>query len=125
MAVAPHAAEGVATPWGVAMQEATPAAEAALADAQLPVILVTGRPAVESVAQAVEFGAFKYLIKPVDGRLLVDAVERAACQNGHCAPSRRMSMRRRILLAVILRFDRTRLAIPGSTSCDESWPTSK
>ena len=28
------AAEGVATPWGVAMQEATPAAEAALADAQ-------------------------------------------------------------------------------------------
>ena len=47
-------------------------------DADLPVILVTGRPAVESAAQALEFGAFKYFVKPVDGRQLVDAVDRAA-----------------------------------------------
>jgi EAL domain-containing protein (putative c-di-GMP-specific phosphodiesterase class I)/CheY-like chemotaxis protein len=43
-------------------------------DLDLPVILVTGEPAVETAAEAVEYGALRYLIKPVDPQLLLDAV---------------------------------------------------
>lgn len=43
----------------------------------LPVLLVTGFPTVETVAQAMEHGAVRYLLKPVERSVLVDAVERA------------------------------------------------
>lgn len=35
-------------------------------DRDLPVILITGAPAIETAADAVEHGAFRYLIKPLD-----------------------------------------------------------
>ncbi|HUT77993.1 MAG TPA: EAL domain-containing protein [Polyangia bacterium] len=47
-------------------------------DLDVPVILISGNPTIESAVKAVEYGALQYLIKPVDARSLVDAVGRAA-----------------------------------------------
>ena len=46
-------------------------------DADLPVVLVTGLPAIDSATDAVEYGAFKYIVKPFEPELLRSAVERA------------------------------------------------
>jgi EAL domain-containing protein (putative c-di-GMP-specific phosphodiesterase class I)/ActR/RegA family two-component response regulator len=43
-------------------------------DLDVPVLLMTGQPQVESAMQAVELGAFKYLAKPVTLSSFVDAV---------------------------------------------------
>lgn len=51
--------------------------EARAVDLDLPVILVTANPAIESAAEAVHFGAFRYLLKPVDGEVLLREVRRA------------------------------------------------
>jgi hypothetical protein len=45
---------------------------------ELPVLLMTGRPEVESAASAIEHGALQYLIKPVAPERLVQAIESAA-----------------------------------------------
>src|SRR6188768_517638 len=47
-------------------------------DLDLPVILVTGNPDLASATEAVEYGAFQYLIKPVESDRLDQAVDRAA-----------------------------------------------
>jgi EAL domain-containing protein (putative c-di-GMP-specific phosphodiesterase class I)/CheY-like chemotaxis protein len=47
-------------------------------DLQVPVILMTGAPDVESAARAVEYGAFRYMRKPVALPELREAAERAA-----------------------------------------------
>lgn len=47
-------------------------------DADLPVVLVTGCPSVESARDAVNFGAFSYLTKPVEPAALRAAVARAS-----------------------------------------------
>ena len=44
---------------------------------ELPVIFVTGTPQLSTAVQAVEFGAFRYLLKPVDAHQLLQVVERA------------------------------------------------
>ena len=46
-------------------------------DRDVPVILMTGSPHLESAIPAIEHGAFRYLLKPIDGELLVDTVRRA------------------------------------------------
>lgn len=46
-------------------------------DPDLPVVLVTGTPAVETAIAAVEVGAFRYLVKPVAPATLRNAVARA------------------------------------------------
>lgn len=46
-------------------------------DLDLPVVLMTGNPAVETAIEAVEFGAMQYLVKPVDPDALVAALKRA------------------------------------------------
>jgi EAL domain-containing protein (putative c-di-GMP-specific phosphodiesterase class I) len=46
-------------------------------DLDVPVILMTGAPGVESAMRAVEYGAFRYLTKPVDRALLESTVRRA------------------------------------------------
>jgi EAL domain-containing protein (putative c-di-GMP-specific phosphodiesterase class I) len=46
-------------------------------DLDVPVILMTGGPAVESAVQAVEYGALRYLIKPVDSKHLEEVDARA------------------------------------------------
>jgi EAL domain-containing protein (putative c-di-GMP-specific phosphodiesterase class I) len=47
-------------------------------DLDLPVILVTGNPDLASATEAVEYGAFQYLIKPVESERLDQVLERAA-----------------------------------------------
>jgi EAL domain-containing protein (putative c-di-GMP-specific phosphodiesterase class I) len=39
-------------------------------DLDLPVVLITGDPAIETAIKAVEYGALRYLVKPVDKELL-------------------------------------------------------
>ena len=46
-------------------------------DLLIPVILATGQPAVKTAAQAVEMGAFQYLIKPIRKDSLCQVVEHA------------------------------------------------
>jgi EAL domain-containing protein (putative c-di-GMP-specific phosphodiesterase class I) len=46
-------------------------------DLDVPVILMTGGPAVESAVQAMEYGALRYLIKPVEAKQLEEVVSRA------------------------------------------------
>jgi EAL domain-containing protein (putative c-di-GMP-specific phosphodiesterase class I)/ActR/RegA family two-component response regulator len=47
-------------------------------DPDLPIVLVTGAPAIESATDAVEYGAFKYVVKPVDPKVLRGVVDKAA-----------------------------------------------
>src|SRR3954452_18931000 len=47
-------------------------------DLDVPVILMTGGPAVESAIQAMEYGALRYLVKPVEAKHLEEVVARAA-----------------------------------------------
>lgn len=47
-------------------------------DLDVPVILMTGAPDLESSIHAVEYGAFRYLAKPIDLRSLEQTVHRAA-----------------------------------------------
>jgi EAL domain-containing protein (putative c-di-GMP-specific phosphodiesterase class I) len=47
-------------------------------DVDVPVILVTGEPSVESAIRAVEYGAYRYLTKPVVGKELWETVLRAS-----------------------------------------------
>jgi EAL domain-containing protein (putative c-di-GMP-specific phosphodiesterase class I)/ActR/RegA family two-component response regulator len=47
-------------------------------DMDLPVILMTGAPSVESAVRAVEYGAFRYLSKPVSSVEMWSSVTRAA-----------------------------------------------
>ncbi|HEV8247292.1 MAG TPA: EAL domain-containing protein [Polyangiaceae bacterium] len=46
-------------------------------DRDVPVVLMTGAPRVETAISAVDFGAFKYLEKPVDSAELLETVGRA------------------------------------------------
>lgn len=47
-------------------------------DLDVPVILMTGKPELESAMEAVQYGAFAYLVKPVGAQILDDTVRRAA-----------------------------------------------
>ena len=47
-------------------------------DLDVPVVFMTGSPEVKTVIEAMENGAFRYLIKPIDGAALVALVGRAA-----------------------------------------------
>jgi EAL domain-containing protein (putative c-di-GMP-specific phosphodiesterase class I) len=46
-------------------------------DLDVPVLLVTGAPAVETAVEALEYGAFQYLTKPVDAKRFEQAVDKA------------------------------------------------
>jgi EAL domain-containing protein (putative c-di-GMP-specific phosphodiesterase class I)/CheY-like chemotaxis protein len=46
-------------------------------DLDVPMIFMTGSPALESAVQAIEYGAFRYLLKPVAPAALLDVVARA------------------------------------------------
>ncbi len=85
-------------------------------DKQLPVIFVTGSPSVNMAAQAVELGAFRYLVKPVR-REMMQAVLRSALKKrvetnadrraslnaaGHVAPSSDSSTKAWFELFVVL-----------------------
>jgi len=57
-------------------------------DLDLPVVLVTGNPDVATASDAVEYGAFRYLIKPVPSAALIGVIGRAATV-GQLARSKR------------------------------------
>lgn len=46
-------------------------------DLDVPVIMMTGKPSLETSNQAMEYGAFRYLIKPIVAGTLMDVIERA------------------------------------------------
>jgi EAL domain-containing protein (putative c-di-GMP-specific phosphodiesterase class I) len=46
-------------------------------DLDVPVILITGGPAIESAVAAMEYGALLYLIKPIEAQQLEDVITRA------------------------------------------------
>jgi EAL domain-containing protein (putative c-di-GMP-specific phosphodiesterase class I) len=46
-------------------------------DEDVPVILITGAPAVETAVEALEHGAYKYLLKPVANERLLEVVNKA------------------------------------------------
>jgi len=46
-------------------------------DSDVPVILLTGVPSIDTAQKAVEYGAFRYLIKPISPRSLLDIVKQA------------------------------------------------
>ena len=48
-------------------------------DLDVPVILVTGEPAVSTAVQALEYGAFHYLTKPVEPKDLEEIVDKGIC----------------------------------------------
>jgi EAL domain-containing protein (putative c-di-GMP-specific phosphodiesterase class I)/CheY-like chemotaxis protein len=47
-------------------------------DLDVPVVFMTGMPTVETAIEAMEHGAFRYLVKPVEPAKLVEIVERAS-----------------------------------------------
>lgn len=50
-------------------------------DLDVPLIIVTGNPTIESAIQAMEYGGFRYLPKPVESARLVEVVREAATQH--------------------------------------------
>jgi EAL domain-containing protein (putative c-di-GMP-specific phosphodiesterase class I) len=48
-----------------------------LRDLDVPVILTTGEPGLDSAVQAIEYGAFRYLFKPVELKALEETIQRA------------------------------------------------
>jgi EAL domain-containing protein (putative c-di-GMP-specific phosphodiesterase class I) len=46
-------------------------------DLDVPMIFMTGSPALESALAAIEYGAFRYLVKPIAPETMMDAVARA------------------------------------------------
>lgn len=60
-------------------------------DLELPVILMTGTPLLQTAMEAVEHGAYKYLTKPIPATVLTENVQRAA-QLGQLAVVKRQAM---------------------------------
>lgn len=50
-------------------------------DSEVPIVIVTGRPSLRSSIAAVENGSFKYLLKPVEPRILRKTVSEAAARS--------------------------------------------
>jgi EAL domain-containing protein (putative c-di-GMP-specific phosphodiesterase class I) len=46
-------------------------------DLDVPMIFMTGSPALESAMKAIEYGAFRYLLKPVEPSAMLEVLERA------------------------------------------------
>ncbi|MFN7976193.1 MAG: EAL domain-containing protein [Acidobacteriota bacterium] len=51
-------------------------------DLDVPVVLMTGGPAVDTAIKAIQYGAFQYLTKPVDPKELVELCRRATKMHG-------------------------------------------
>jgi EAL domain-containing protein (putative c-di-GMP-specific phosphodiesterase class I)/CheY-like chemotaxis protein len=46
-------------------------------DLDVPMIFMTGSPAIETAIEAIEYGAFRYMVKPVPSEALLSVIERA------------------------------------------------
>lgn len=56
-------------------------------DPDVPVLMITGAPNVQGAMAAIEFGAFRYLSKPIDPGMLVDSVLKALRVPARSRPS--------------------------------------
>ncbi len=63
-------------------------------DLDLPVVLITGAPSMDSAINAVEYGALRYLQKPVESAVLCQTIERAVSLH-------RVALLRREMLATL------------------------
>jgi EAL domain-containing protein (putative c-di-GMP-specific phosphodiesterase class I) len=63
-------------------------------DLDLPVVLITGAPSMDSAINAVEYGALRYLQKPVESAVLCSTIERAVSLH-------RVALLRREMLATL------------------------
>jgi EAL domain-containing protein (putative c-di-GMP-specific phosphodiesterase class I)/CheY-like chemotaxis protein len=63
-------------------------------DLDLPVVLITGAPSMNSAIHAVEYGAFRYLQKPVESAVLCETIDRAVSLH-------RIAVLRREMLATL------------------------
>jgi EAL domain-containing protein (putative c-di-GMP-specific phosphodiesterase class I) len=50
-------------------------------DLDVPIIVITGKPSLESALVAMEYGGFRYLTKPVENHRLIEVVQDAATQH--------------------------------------------
>lgn len=79
-------------------------------DADIPVLLMTGAPDVESAAAAVEHGAFQYLLKPLPDARLIAGVEKAvrACRTARARSEALFLMQEQETVETSERLDRDR-----------------
>ena len=87
-------------------------------DADLPVVLVTGLPAIDSATDAVEYGAFKYIVKPFEAEVLRSAVERAR-KLYRLARMKREALK--LLGANAISADRAGLEVSFDSALDSMW----
>ena len=87
-------------------------------DADLPVVLVTGLPAIDSATDAVEYGAFKYIVKPFEAEVLRRAVERAR-KLYRLARMKREALK--LLGANAISADRAGLEVSFDSALDSMW----
>jgi EAL domain-containing protein (putative c-di-GMP-specific phosphodiesterase class I) len=88
-------------------------------DLDVPVLLVTGAPAIETAVEALEYGAFQYLTKPVDSKQFEQVVEKAVQLH-------RMALMKREALALLgtnqsLAGDRAGLEASFERALDTLW----
>ncbi len=83
-------------------------------DPDLPVILITGAPAVETAIQALDHGAYKYMLKPVRAVELEETVHKAV-------QLRRMSRIRKEALAVTTAVTDPKLRENFNTALETMW----
>ena len=60
-----------------------------------PVILITGRPTIESASAAVRLNAYEYLVKPVSLEVLTEAITRAVAFRNHNADRKKIELEKR------------------------------
>jgi EAL domain-containing protein (putative c-di-GMP-specific phosphodiesterase class I) len=83
-------------------------------DEEAPVILITGAPAVETAMEALEHGAYKYLVKPVAADRLEEVVHKAV-------QMRRMARIRREAMEVLAAEPDTELRAAFGRAMDTLW----
>jgi EAL domain-containing protein (putative c-di-GMP-specific phosphodiesterase class I) len=85
-------------------------------DLDVPVVFLTGSPAFESAVEAIEYGAFQYLTKPIDGDRLQATVARAIKVH-------RLAMARRLTAAELGKAlgDRAGLEVRFSAALEGAW----
>ena len=60
-----------------------------------PVILITGRPTIETACAAVRLNAYEYLVKPVSLEVLSDAIKRAVAFKAHKVDRKKIEIEKR------------------------------
>jgi EAL domain-containing protein (putative c-di-GMP-specific phosphodiesterase class I)/CheY-like chemotaxis protein len=80
----------------------------------LPVVIVTGGPAVETAIQAIEFGVYRYLVKPVEPAQIINVAEKAVLLY-------RMAKIRRDMTRVVGGDDRAKLEAALDNALSTMW----